>query len=113
MQTAIGKVAEKFVYGLGDDMYTPGDAFDTILIQLEEYHSLRRSSSKGGEDFDFLQEGRGVAETKSETVSFCGDRKWKATDVSCDSRVSFLTDRYNLAIPMAIQAVLKENCACV
>jgi len=113
MQTAIAKVAKKFVYGLGDDMYTPGDAFDSILIQLEEYHSLRRSSSKGGEGFDFLQEGRGGVETKSETVSFCGDRKWKATDTSCDSRVSFLTDRYNLAIPMAIQAVLKENCACV
>jgi len=43
MQTAIGKVAKKFVYGLGDDMFTPGDAFDTILMQLQEYHSLYRS----------------------------------------------------------------------
>ncbi len=118
MQTAIGKVAKKFVYGLGDDMFTPGDAFDTMLIQLEEYHSLHRS--KGGQDFHFQQEGRGGAETKSETsniknqeTTYCGNRKWNGTDMSCNRRVSYLADHYHMAIPMAIQAVLKENCTCV
>ena len=47
MQTAIGKVAKKFVYGLDDEMYTSGDAFDSILLQLEEYHSLHHPSTKG------------------------------------------------------------------
>lgn len=37
MQTAMGKVAPKFVYGLGEDFNVPGDAFDEVLGQLEEY----------------------------------------------------------------------------
>jgi hypothetical protein len=89
-----------------------------MLIQLEEYHSLHRS--KGGQDFHFQQEGRGGAETKSETsniknqeTTYCGNRKWNGTDMSCNRRVSYLADHYHMAIPMAIQAVLKENCTCV
>ena len=41
MQAALGRAAPKFVYGLGDDMFVPGDAFDEILRRLEEYVSVQ------------------------------------------------------------------------
>jgi len=37
MQTALGKVVSKFSYGLGRDFMAPGDAFDTLLLSLEDY----------------------------------------------------------------------------
>lgn len=35
MQEALGRNARKFVYGLGEDMYAEGDAFDELLGRLE------------------------------------------------------------------------------
>jgi hypothetical protein len=40
MQTALGKAAQKFAWGLGDEMLARGDAFDHILLRLEEYVHL-------------------------------------------------------------------------
>ena len=37
MQAALGSEARKFVYGLGDDFMQHGDAFDTLLRELEHY----------------------------------------------------------------------------
>lgn len=37
MQRALGKAAPKLVYGLDDDFDAPGDAFDGILRELEDY----------------------------------------------------------------------------
>jgi len=37
MQEALGRNARKMVYGLGEDMYAEGDAFDELLGRLEMY----------------------------------------------------------------------------
>ena len=37
MQTALGRIAQNFVYGLGEDFMASGDAFDALLGKLEDY----------------------------------------------------------------------------
>ena len=37
MQEALGRHARKLVYGLGEDMYAEGDAFDQLLGRLRQY----------------------------------------------------------------------------
>ena len=37
MQEALGRHARKLVYGLDEDMYAEGDAFDQLLGRLRQY----------------------------------------------------------------------------
>ena len=40
MQTAMGRAARRLVYGLGDELKVPGDAFDELLGRLEMHVGL-------------------------------------------------------------------------
>ena len=47
------------------------------------------------------------------TKFFCGNSKWKGhTDISCDERVSYLTNRYGLTRFEARESLLEESCTC-
>ena len=47
-------------------------------------------------------------------IFFCGNHKWKQTDISCDERVSYLVGRYRYDGSRfeARESLLEQNCAC-
>ena len=97
MQSALGRVAQKFVYGLGDEFSVSGDAFDSLLTELEYYlsHLGDRDEQPAVKDI----------------IDFCEVCLW-ANSLTCNARANYLMHNYKLNREDDINGTLKGSPQC-
>lgn len=97
MQMAIARVAPKLVYGLGNEMMSGGDAFYSLLSELERYLLHLRDNSSDTQTFG----------------QFCPSCIWAhGTKQTCSTRVQYLVNSYRMSEATAIAATTREFSQC-
>jgi hypothetical protein len=95
MQLALSKAANKFVYGLGNELAVGGDAFDALLGDLESYIS---------------QLGRGSS-SREQSFEFCPGCVWSYS-MTCGARLQHIVSRYHENEQSVKKALMNDFSQC-
>lgn len=100
MQSALRRVAPKFVYGLGDEFMVPGDAFDSLLKELEHY-ILHLGDEKQ----------QPAAKDKTTHLDYCHECLF-AAGITCAARLNFVLQKYGGDQQEAIRDIIQNQPHC-
>ena len=101
MQSALGRVAQKIVYGLGDEFTAPGDAFDSLLKELEDYISNPHDEEKQ----------QPAASNRSTEADFCHNCLWTGS-MTCTARLNYMIQKYGSDRQEAIEGMVVQSPQC-